>query len=84
MTKLFVDVFLPGNGKIYEFSLDGSMLVGQATDRIIDNIREAENNTVSVDPKTAILSDSNLSMRLNAGMTLQAAGVKSGHTLILV
>jgi len=84
MTKLFIDVFLPGNGKTYEFSLDGSMLVGQATVRIIENIREAENNTISIDPKTVILSDTNLSMRLNERMTLQAAGVRSGHKLILV
>jgi len=84
MTKLFIDVFLPGNGKTYEFQLDSSMLVGQATVRIINNICEAENYTVSIDPGTAVLSDINLSSRLDAGMTLQAAGVKSGHKLILV
>ena len=84
MTKLFVDVFLPGNGKTYEFQLDSSMLVEKATDRIINNICEAENNTVSIDPATAVLSDVSLSSRLDAGMTLQAAGVKSGHKLILV
>lgn len=84
MTKLFVDVFLPGNGKTYEFQLDGAMLIGQATARIINNIREAENNTIAIDTDTAVLSDANLSMTLNAGMTLQAAGVKSGHKLILV
>jgi len=84
MTKLFVDVFLPGNGKTYEFQLDGSMLIGQATARIINNICEVENNTVAIDPNTAILSDMNLSKLLNAGTTLRAAGVKSGHKLILV
>ena len=84
MTKLFVDVFLPGSGKSYEFQLDGSMLVGQATVQIINNICEAENNTVAIDSSTALLSDVNISRRLNTGMTLQAAGVRSGHTLILV
>jgi len=84
MAKLFVDVFLPGSGKTYEFQLDGSILIGQATALIINNIRDAENNTVDIDPGTAVLSDVNQSVRLNAAMTLQAAGVKSGHRLILV
>ena len=84
MTKLFVDVFLPGSGKTYEFQLDGSMLVGQATIQIINNICETENNTVAIDASAAVLSDANISSRLNAGLTLQAAGVKSGHKLILV
>jgi len=84
MTKLLIDVFLPGNGKTYEFQLDGSMPVGQATARIIGSILEAEKNTVSLDPDTAVLSCANLAKILGADMTLWEAGVKSGHRLILV
>ena len=84
MVKLLVDVFLPGNGKTYEFQLDGSMPVGRAAVQIINSICEAENDAVAIDPNSAILSDANTSKRLNAGMTLQSEGVKSGHKLILV
>ena len=84
MVKLLVDVFMPGNGKTYEFQLDGSMSVGQATNQIINSICEAENDAVTIDSNTAVLSDANISKRLNVGMTLQSEGVKSGHKLILV
>ena len=84
MVKLLVDVFMPGNGKTYEFQLDGAMPVAQATAQIISSICEAENDAVKIDPGTAILSDSNISKRLNAGKSLQSEGVKSGHRLILV
>ena len=84
MVKLLVDVFMPGNGKTYEFQLDGSMAVKQAVIQIISNIHEAENDAVAIDIETAILSDINISKRLNTGKTLHAQGVKSGHRLILV
>jgi len=75
---------MPGNGKTYEFQLDGSMPVEQAKLQIINSICEAENDSVAIDPGAAILSDANIPKRLNAGMSLQAEGVKSGHRLILV
>ena len=84
MVKLLVDVFFPGNGKTYEFQLDGSMHVGRAAAQIINSICEAENDAVAIDPSTAILSDANTAKRLDAGMALRSEGVKSGHRLILV
>ncbi|MDR1605186.1 MAG: hypothetical protein LBS10_10460 [Gracilibacteraceae bacterium] len=82
--KLLIDVFTPGNGKTYEFQLDGSLSGGQAAAQIIEAVLETENNAVALDPGTAILSDANTATRLNPEIRLAAAGVKSGHKLILV
>ena len=84
MVKLLVDIFTPGNGKTYEFQLDGSMSVSQATVQIVNNIREAENDAITFDENEAVLSDLNIPRRLNVGKTLLAEGVKSGHRLMLV
>ena len=84
MVKLLIDVFTPGNGKTYEFQLDGAMNVGLATKRIISGILEAENNSVALDPQTAVLSNITAGTRLSEELSLTKAGVKSGHRLILV
>jgi hypothetical protein len=84
MVKLLVDVFTPGNGKTYEFQLDGAMSVGRATTQIISGILKTENDAIAIDPKTAVLSDATAAMRLSEELSLTKAGVKSGHRLILV
>ena|GEM_PF-2141333 len=84
MASLLVDVFMPGSGKTYEFRLDGSMLVSEATAQIIARIREAEKDAFLIDLATAILSDIHISARLKPELSLYAAGVKSGHRLILL
>jgi hypothetical protein len=84
MVKLLIDVYTPGNGKTYEFQLDGDMPAGRAAEQIIRSILETENGAVALDASNAILCDETTQAYVPAGLTLRAAGVRSGHRLILV
>jgi hypothetical protein len=84
MVKLVIEVKTPGNGKSYEFRLDGDMPMERAKTQIISSILETENNAISIDPQSSLLCDETTQTRLPADKTLSAAGVKSGHRLILV
>ncbi|MDR1588907.1 MAG: EsaB/YukD family protein [Oscillospiraceae bacterium] len=84
MVKLLVDVHTPGNGKTYEFQLDGDMPAERAAAQIIQAVRETENGAIELAPLTATLCDETARSRVPLDLTLRAAGVKSGHRLILV
>ncbi|MDO4799293.1 MAG: ubiquitin-like domain-containing protein [Bacillota bacterium] len=81
--KLYVDVRTPGNGKVYEFQLESAMTVGQAKQKMIEEILEIEQGNVVL-KDSAVLSNITSKSRLNDGDTLRAAGVRSGNTLILL
>jgi hypothetical protein len=84
MSKIFVDVHTPGNGKTYEFRLDGSMTVGQAKERIVEEILGIENNGISFVLENTLLGDVNTKQKLPEHLSLHSANVKSGHNLVLV
>ncbi|HWQ79799.1 MAG TPA: ubiquitin-like domain-containing protein [Anaerovoracaceae bacterium] len=84
MSKIYVDVNTPGNGKTYEFQLDSMMTVGQAKTRMIDEITEIENGNITLKPEKVELCDINAGKQLSDAETLRATGVKSGHRLILL
>jgi hypothetical protein len=81
---LLIDVYSPGNGKTYEFQLDGSMTAGQAKAGIISGILEASGASAAFDADTAVLCDVSSERRLPDSATLREAGVKSGGRLIIV
>ena len=82
--KIFVEVKTPGNGKTYEFQLDSNLTVRQAKSMMIDEITEIENGNITLNPESSILSSLNTQSRLEDARTLTAAGVKSGHCLLLL
>jgi hypothetical protein len=83
MTTVLIDVYSPGNGKTYEFQLDGSMTAGQAKAGIISAILEAENASAAFDAGTAMLYDVSSARRLPDSAALRECGVKSGGKLII-
>ena len=82
--KIFVDVKTPGNGKIYEFQLDNAMTVGQVKEKMIEEITEIENGNITLNPEKVILSNLNAQVILSDSDILTVAGVKSGHSLLLL
>ena len=82
--KIFVDVTTPGNGKAYEFQLDSIMTVQQARLKIIEEITEIENGNITLNPTKVILNNLNTKKRLYDADALVIAGVKSGHSLLLL
>ncbi|HQK34917.1 MAG TPA: ubiquitin-like domain-containing protein [Spirochaetales bacterium] len=84
MSKIYIDVNTPGNGKTYEFQLDSMMTVGQVKTCMIDEITEIENGNITLKPEKVEMFDLNTRKQLYDMETLRAAGVKSGHRLILL
>ena len=83
--KIYVEIMTPGNGKKYEIVLDDKSTVGQAKDRIVQEIIEFESDKdllslgknlslYSMDDKEAIKDYKNV----------RFAGIKGGQTLILI
>jgi hypothetical protein len=84
MIKLLVDVFTPGNGKTYEFLLDGAMTVDQAKEQIIASVLAAEQGGVMLDISSALLGDVSAGQLISGGTPLYTAGVRSGHRMVLM
>jgi hypothetical protein len=82
MVQLLVDVFCPGNGKTYEFRIDGSMPVSRAKEEIIANILDSD-GAVELSAEGALLCDAGVKSRLAEDASLVDAGVRSGHRLII-
>jgi hypothetical protein len=82
MVQLLIDVFYPGNGKTYEFRIDGSMPVSGAKEEIIANILDSD-GPVELSAEGAFLCDAGIRSRLAESASLLDAGVRSGHRLII-
>jgi uncharacterized ubiquitin-like protein YukD len=83
MAKIFVDVFTPGNGKTYELQLNDSMAISAAKSRMAEEILHIEERSMSFHEQTQ-LCDLTTGAVLPDNAPLSAAGVKSGHRLLLV
>lgn len=84
MAKLFIDVNTPGNGKSYEFQLDSRMKVGEAKERIVAQIVEIENGNITLNEDKILLLSAKSCQPLDKPLSLGAAQVRSGQTLILI
>jgi len=84
MATIFIEVITPGNGKTYEFQLDSAMNVGQVKSKIIDEIKELEKGNITLKLEKTLLCNLNTRLQLNESENLKNAGVKSGHSLLLL
>jgi len=82
--KILLEVTTPGNGKTYDFILDGAMTVGQVKQTMINEIIETENGNITLIPENTILGSLSGKTLLNDSETLEIAGVRSGQRLILL
>jgi hypothetical protein len=83
MSKIFVDVFTPGNGKTYEFQLNDSTVVLEAKGRMIEEILQIEESSMSFNEQTQLYNLVSGTVLFD-NQPLSTANVKSGHTLLLV
>ena len=83
MANIFVDVFTPGNGKTYEFQLSDSITVLEAKARMVDEILQIEESSMSFNEHTK-LCDLTSGTVLPDNAPLSTADVKSGNKLLLV
>lgn len=84
MSKIYLEVFLPGNGKIYEFQVDENMNIGNVKQKIIDEIMEFESKYISFYTYKMMLFNESTQELLSETVSLKSFNVRSGQTLILV
>lgn len=81
--KILIEVITPGNGKTYELMLDDRLAVGEAKEKIIDQIISYEEGNISFDESVALFSPA-LQARLPENRNLRNAGLRSGQPLLLL
>jgi hypothetical protein len=81
---MLIEVLAPGNGKTYEFQLNGALPVERAKAMMAEAIMEAESGAIVLDAEQAVLGHFSRGQILPSGLSLLAAGVRSGDRLILV
>jgi hypothetical protein len=83
MAKICVEIFTPGNGKSYEFTMDSGVKIGELLERLPAQIEEFEAGNIAFD-KAMLLLCAEESGPLDPGQSLPEAGVKNGQRLILL
>jgi hypothetical protein len=83
MAKVCIEIFTPGNGKSYEFTLDSGVKISELLERLPAQIEEFEAGNIAFD-KTLLLLCAEESGPLNPEDSLPEAGVRNGQRLILL
>ena len=83
--KIYVEILTPGNGKKYEIVMDDKSTVGQAKERIIQEIIEfdSDKDLLSLGKNLSLHSLEDRQM-LPDYKNVRLAGIKSGQALLLI
>lgn len=84
MSKIYLDVQVPGVARTYEFTADSMMLVGKVKRQFISQISAVEGRDVFADPSQVLFCSRALEGLLQDGESLGEVGVTSGDTIILI
>ncbi len=84
MSKIYLEVQIPGNAKTYEFSADSVMTVGKVKAQIMKQIALVENRDIFPDRDAVLFCSVDLEGLLQDGEVLGEVGVKSGGTVMLL
>ena len=84
MSKIYLDVQVPGTARTYEFAADSVMTVGKVKKQFIGQISAVEGREIFSDPGQVLFCSESLEGLLQDGDILGDIGVKSGDTIILL
>ena len=84
MSKLYLEVQVPGNAKTYEFTADSIMTVGKVKGQIIQQIATLENRDIFPDRDAVSFCFIDLEGLLQDSEVLGEVGVKSGGKIMLL
>lgn len=84
MSKIYLDVEVPGNAKKYEFAADSMMTVGKVKQEIIKQVAAVENRDIFPDKDAVLFCSVDLEGLLQDGEVLGDVGIKSGGKIILL
>ena len=84
MSKIYLDVQVPGIARTYEFAADSVMTVGKVKRQFISQIGAVEGREIFADPARVLFCSGALEGLLQDGEILGEVGVISGDTIILL
>ena len=84
MSKIYLEVQVPGNAKTYEFVADSVMTVGRVKNQIIKQIAAVENRDIFPDKNAVLFSSVDLEGLLQDEEILGEVGIKSGGKIMLL
>ena len=84
MSKIYLDVQVPGVARTYEFAADSVMTVGKVKNQFISQISAMEGHEVFTEPSQVLFCSQSLEGLLQDSEILGEIGVVSGDTIILL
>ncbi len=84
MSKIYLDVQVPGIAKTYEFAADSVMTVGKVKKQFVSQISAVEGREIFPAPEHVLFCSQSLEGLLQDSEILGEVGVKSGDTAILL
>ena len=84
MSKIYLDVQVPGVARTYEFAADNMMSVGKVKRQFISQISAVEGRDIFADPSQVLFCSQALEGLLQDSESLGEVGVTSGDTIILI
>lgn len=84
MSKIYLDVQVPGIARTYEFAADSVMAVGKVKKQFVSQISAVEGREIFPSPEQVLFCSEGLEGLLQDGEMLGEVGVKSGDTIILL
>lgn len=84
MSKIYLDVQVPGNAKTYEFAADNVMTVGKVKKQFVAQISAVEGREIFSNPGQVLFCSKGLEGLLQDGEILAEVGVVSGDTIVLI
>jgi len=84
MSKMYLDVQVPGVARVYEFAADSGMTVGKVKNQFISQISAVEGREIFTDSSQVLFCSQSLEGLLQDSEILGEIGVASGDTIILL
>jgi len=84
MSKIYLDVQVPGVARNYEFTADSNMTVGKVKSRFISQISAVEGREIFADPSQVLFCSQALEGLLQDGEIMGEIGIASGDSIILL
>ena len=84
MSKIHLEIEIPGNAKIYEFILDDRMKIGTAKQQIMQQIAELEGHDLFAGLDNIVFGSVEQEGLIQDHETFREVGIKNGSRMVMV
>ena len=84
MSKIHLEIEIPGNAKIYEFMLDDRMKIGTAKQQIMQQIAELEGHDLFAGQDNIVFGFVEQEGLIQDHETFREVGIKNGSRMVMV